>query len=404
MPFALLALAVGAFGIGTTEFAVMGLLPQLADGVHASIPHAGLLISGYAIGVVIGAPLLTAAANRMPRKAMLIALMALFTAGNALSALSTGFTTLLIARVITALPHGAFFGVGSVVAAGMVPKAKRATAISMMFLGLTVANILGVPAATALGQHLGWRATFAAIAAIGVVAMLALALLVPRQARSRGHRLATELAAFREPQVWLALGIATFGFGGVFAAYSYIAPMLTRVAGFSQGSMTLLLAVFGLGMTVGNLIGGKLADRALMPGIYGSLAGLATVLGLFVWGAHSKLLAPIFVFGIGAVAFIAIPAVQTRIMDKAAQAPSLAAASVQSAFNIANAAGAWLGGLVIAAGLGYTAPNWVGAMLAATGLGLALCSGVLDRRGAATAEHGTAERTATAQELTPTRT
>jgi DHA1 family inner membrane transport protein len=379
LPVALLALAVGAFGIGTTEFVMMGLLPEVAEGFGVSIPTAGYLISGYALGVVVGAPLLTAAAVRWPRRTVLIALMGLFTAGNLLAAAAPSYGTFLAARVLTALPHGAFFGIGSVVAADLVAPERRATAISMMFAGLTVANVLGVPADTLLSQHFGWRATFIVLGAIGVAAVAAIAWLVPPQA-PQAPSIRRELAAFGRGQVWLALGVCTFGFGGVFAAYSYIEPMMRNVAGYSPGAVNLLLALFGIGLTVGNLVGGRLADRALMPSLYASLAGLGLVLALFVLTAHNRTAAAVTLFLVGATGMACVPMIQTRIMDKARGAPTLAAAATHSAFNVANAAGAFLGGRTIAAGLGWTSPDWVGAILAALGLALAFVSGSLDRR------------------------
>ena len=380
LPVALLALAIGAFGIGTTEFVMMGLLPEVSAAFNVSIPTAGYLISGYALGVVVGAPLLTAASVRWPRRDVLLALMAVFTAGNVLAAIASSYGTLLAARVLTGLPHGAFFGVASVVAADLVPHYRRATAISIVFAGLTIANVLGVPADTLLSQHLGWHATFVVLGGIGVISVAAIALLVPRQAQTKDSMLSREIATFGRAQVWLALAVGTFGFGGVFAAYSYIAPMMTNVAGYSPSGVDFLLALFGLGMTAGNLIGGRLADRALMPSLYGSLGGLGLVLALFVLTAHDKATAAVTIFLIGATGMACVPIIQTRIMDKARGAPTLAAAANHSAFNIANAAGAFLGGRAIHAGLGWTSPDWVGAILAAVGLGIAVVSGALDRR------------------------
>ena len=379
MPIALLALAIAAFGIGTTEFIMMGLLPEVAAAFDVSIPTVGYLISGYALGVVFGAPLPTAASVRWPRRTVLIALMATFTAGNALAAMAPSFGTLLAARVLTGLPHGAFFGLASVVAADMVPRDRRATAISMVFAGLAVANVVGVPADTLLSQHFGWRVTFGVIAAIGVASMAAIALLVPQPPLAKGSDLRREIATFRRPQVWLALAVGTFGFGGVFACYSYIEPMMTNVAGYSPGAVDYLLALFGLGMVVGNLVGGRLADRALMPSLYGALGGLGLVLALFVVTAHTPAAAAVTIFLIGAAGMACVPIMQTRLMDKARDAPVLAAAANHSAFNLANAAGAFLGGRAIEAGLGWTSPNWVGAILAAVGLALAVLSGALDR-------------------------
>jgi DHA1 family inner membrane transport protein len=380
MPIALLALAIGAFGIGTTEFIMMGLLPEVAAAFDVSIPTAGYLISGYALGVVVGAPLLTAASVRWPRRTVLIALMAAFTAGNALAAMAPSFGTLLAARVLTGLPHGAFFGLASVVAADMVPRDRRATAISMVFAGLAIANVVGVPADTLLSQHFGWRATFGVIAAIGVASMAAIAFLVPQPPQAKGSELRREIATFRLPQVWLALAVGTFGFGGVFACYSYIEPMMTNVAGYSPGAVNYLLALFGLGMVAGNLVGGRLADRALMPSLYAALCGLGLSLALFVVTAHNPAAAAVTIFLIGATGMACVPIMQTRLMDKARDAPMLAAAANHSAFNLANAAGAFLGGRAIEAGLGWTSPNWVGAILAVIGLALAVVSGVLDRR------------------------
>lgn len=381
MPIALLALAISAFGIGTTEFVIMGLLPQVASGFGVSIPAAGHLITGYALGVVIGAPLLTALATKLPRKTMLLALMGLFTAGNLASAFAPSFGLLLTARVVSALPHGAFFGVGAVVAAELASPERRARAMSLMFAGLTVANIVGVPMSTMLGQHLGWRATFVAVAVIGGLSMAALAALVPSVPKPEGVSLRSEVRTFASPQVWLSLFVVMFGFGGTFAAYSYIAPMMTDVAGFGPGMVTVLLALYGLGLTAGNLIGGHLADRgAQMPGIYAALGGLIAILVAFTLTVHVQALAALTVFALGTAGFVAVPMLQTRIMDKASGAPTLAAAAIQSAFNIANAVGAYLGGMVIGAGLGYTSVDWVGATLAASGLALALSSGLLDRR------------------------
>jgi DHA1 family inner membrane transport protein len=380
LPVALLALAVSAFGIGTTEFIMMGLLPEIAAAFHVTIPTAGDLISGYALGVVVGAPLLTAASVRLSRRTVLIGLMTVFTVGNLFAAIAQSYTMLLAARVFTGLPHGAFFGVGSVVAAGMVPSNQRATAISMMFAGLAVANVIGVPAGTLVSQHVGWRVAFGLIAAIGVVSIVAVRLMLPREPQSTGAALGTELAAFHRPQVWLALAVGTFGFAGVFAVYSYVEPIMTHVAGYSPTSVNWLLALFGIGMVAGNLVGGRLADRALMPSMYGALGALGLLLALFVVTAHNQVMAAVTLFLIGGAGMACVPIIQTRIMDVARGAPTLAAAANHSAFNLANAAGAFLGGLVIAAGFGWTAPSWIGAGLAGVGLALAVASGALERR------------------------
>jgi DHA1 family inner membrane transport protein len=376
---ALLALAIGAFGIGTTEFVIVGLLPDIATDLAVTIPTAGLLISGYALSVVIGAPLMTLAGSRLPRKTMLVGLMSVFILGNVLCAVAGNYPLLMAGRAVTALCHGAFFGIGSVVAANLVAPAKRASAIALMFTGLTIANVLGVPMGTALGQHFGWRSTFWAVAGIGVAGVIGLIILVPRQP-AETVSIRGELAVFRRPQVWLALLMTTLGFAGVFASFTYIAPMMTGVAGFSAGSVTWLLIVFGVGLCLGNVVGGKAADRNLMPSLYVILALLAAVLLLFTLTAHSRPLSVLTILLFGAAGFATVPALQMRVMDKAVGAPALASAANIAGFNLGNAIGAWLGGLAIDAGLGYTAPNWVGAGLALAGLAVAVFSGALDRR------------------------
>lgn len=385
MPAALLALAIGAFGIGTTEFVIMGLLPEVATDFGVSIPSAGLLISGYALGVVVGAPLLTAIGSKVSRKTVLVALMGIFIVGNLISALAPTYGVLMSGRIVAALSHGAFFGVGSVVAASLVPKAKQASAIALMFTGLTIANVLGVPGGTALGQEFGWRSTFWAVTALGVIGLLGIVALVPKQTVTEGGGLRSELAMFKNVQVWLALAMTALGFAGVFASFTYIAPMMTDVAGFSSGAVTWLLVLFGGGLVVGNILGGKAADRSLMPSLYVILALLATVLAVFVFTAHAKLPAAITIALFGAAGFATVAPLQMRVMDKAKGAPALASAANIAAFNLGNAIGAYLGGLTIEHGLGYTAPNWVGAALAASGLAVAMLSGVLDRNARKTA-------------------
>lgn len=380
MPVALLALAVGAFGIGTTEFVMMGVLPLTAADFHIDIPSAGYFISAYALGVVIGAPLLTALAVRLPRKTMLLAMMGLFTVGNALFALSPNQDFGIAFRFLAGLPHGAFFGAGAVVASSLARPGQRAKAVSMMFMGLTLANVIGVPLGTLLGQQVGWRATFGVVAVIGLLAIAAIAKLVPHQGRPADPSIRGELGAFRRPQVWLALAIVMFGLGGVFACMSYIAPMLTDVAGYSPANVTVLLSLAGVGMTIGNYLGGRLADKALMPSLYVALLALATVLAIFTVTAQGKVGAAVTIFFVGVSGFMIGPMMQARIMEKAGGTPSLVSTAVQSAFNIANSIGAYLGGLVIAGGLGLLAPNWVGSLLAVLGVSIAAVSGLLDRR------------------------
>jgi DHA1 family inner membrane transport protein len=381
MPAALLALAISAFGIGTTEFVIMGLLPEVANDFGVSIPSAGLLISGYALGVVVGAPLLTALGSRIPRKTVLVSLMVLFIAGNVISAIAPSYGLLMTGRIVAALSHGAFFGVGSVVAASLVAPAKQASAIAMMFTGLTVANVLGVPAGTALGQALGWRSTFWAVTVLGVIGLIGILTLVPRQTVVLGNGgLRSELAVFRDVQVWLALAMTALGFAGVFASFTYIAPMMTEVAGFSPGAVTWLLVLFGGGLFVGNLLGGRAADKSLMPSLYVILSALTVVLLLFVFTAHWQLPAALTIVVFGAAGFATVAPLQARVMQKATGAPALASAANIAAFNLGNAGGAWLGGMAIEHNLGYTAPNWIGASLAASGLAVAVLSGHLDRR------------------------
>ncbi|NBM18775.1 MFS transporter [Streptomyces sp. GC420] len=383
MPLALLALAIGAFGIGTTEFVIMGLLPEVARDFGVSIPAAGWLVTGYALGVVAGAPVMTVLGTKISRKRMLMLLMCLFIAGNVLSAVAPAFGVMLAGRVVASLAHGAFFGIGSVVAAGLVAADKKAGAIAMMFTGLTVANVVGVPLGTFVGQAAGWRVTFGLVAALGVVGLAGIARLVPDLPKQEGVRLRNELAAFTNIQVLLAMAMTVLGFGGVFAAITYIAPMTTHVTGFADTSVTWLLVLFGLGMVGGNLVGGKYADRALMPMLYAALGALAVVLALFTLTAHNKTAAAVTITLIGALGFATVAPLQKRVLDQAHGAPTLASAVNIGAFNLGNALSAWLGGLVIAAGFGYTAPNWVGAALAASALVLAVVSSALERRGSA---------------------
>ncbi|WP_030702229.1 MULTISPECIES: MFS transporter [unclassified Streptomyces] len=379
MPLALLALAVSAFGIGTTEFVMMGLLPNVADDLHTSVPTAGYLVSAYAIGVVLGAPLLTGLGSRVPRKKMLLLLMAVFTVGNLASALAPDFGWLIAGRLLAGLPHGAFFGVGAVVAARLVAEGRQARAVATMFLGLTVANIVGVPAATLLGQHLGWRATFLVVAAIGLAAMAALARLVPHIPVEAHQDVRRELRALGNRQVVLGLLTAVFGFAGVFAVYSYLSTMTTKAMGFGESSVTPVLALFGIGMTLGALAAGPLTDRALRPTLYGSLGALAVVLAVFPFVVHVTWAALVIVVLLGAVGFMTTTPLQILVMNKAKDAPTLASASNHSAFNLANAGGAWLGGVAIAAGWGWTSPAFVGAALAVAGLAIAMTAGYLDR-------------------------
>ncbi|MFH8367991.1 MFS transporter [Streptomyces sp. NPDC018031] len=380
MPLALLALAIGAFGIGTTEFVIMGLLPEVANDFDVSIPLAGYATTLYALGVVLGAPLMTVLGTRLTRKQMLLLLMGVFIVGNALTAAAPAFGLLLAGRIVAAFAHGAFFGIGAIVAADLVAPEKRATAIATMFTGLTLSNVAGVPAGTWLGQQVSWRATFLAVAALGVIGLLGVARLVPAQPERAASRLGSELAVFRNPQVGLAMLMTILGFGGVFAAVTYLASMMTEVTGFAESSVTWLTAAFGVGLFGGNLISGRLADRSPMPMLYASLSGLAVSLGLFTFTAHHKVAAVVTLVLIGAFGFATVPPLQKRVMDQAAAAPTLASAGNIAAFNFGNALAAWLGGLVISGGLGYTAVNWVGALMTVSAILIALYATHLERR------------------------
>lgn len=380
-PIALYALTAGAFGIGTTEFVIMGLLMQVASDLHVSIAAAGLLISGYALGVFVGAPLLTAATSRMPRKAVLVALMVIFTLGNLACALAPNYTVLMIARVATSLAHGTFFGVGAVVATGLVAEDRKASAISIMFTGLTVATLLGVPAGAWLGLHYGWRSTFWAVTVIGVIATVVIAALVPKD-RGDAAPMAfrEEIKAVARPQVLLGLLMTVLGFGGMFTVYTYIQPLLTEIAGFAEAAVSPILLVFGVGMIVGNLLGGKFADRRLLPALLGTLIALTAVMGLMTFVLHSQWAMVVFVGLLGAAAFATVSPLQLWVLQKATGAQSLASSLNIGAFNLGNAFGAWLGGVVIVHGPGLTALPWVAALVPFSAFLVALWAIALERR------------------------
>jgi MFS transporter, DHA1 family, inner membrane transport protein len=379
---AVLALAVGSFGIGTTEFVAMGLLPDIASGLGISEPTAGHVISAYALGVVVGAPLIAALAARVPRKTLLIVLMTVFTLGNLASVLAPSYGTLMAARFVAGLPHGAFFGVAAIVAAHLMGPQNRAKAVAHVMCGLTVATVIGVPMASWLGQALGWRAAFAVVVGVGVFNVVAMWFWLPERLRAmRSTSPMTELRALRRVQVWLALLVGMIGFGGMFAVYTYISTTMTDVAGLSRDLVPLALMVFGIGMVMGNLVGGRLADRSVVRALYLSMGALGVMLAIFVFASHNTFTALIVLFGIGATGSAVAPALQTRLMDVAFDAQTLAAALNHSALNIGNATGAWVGGLVIAAGYGYTAPAAAGAVLAAGGLVVLTTSVLLQRRG-----------------------
>ncbi|MFI6596303.1 MFS transporter [Nonomuraea sp. NPDC050536] len=380
MPLALFALAISAFGIGTTEFIINGLLPELAADFSVTIPAAGLLVSGYALGVAVGGPPLTMLGSRLSRKTMLLALMVLFIVGNLLSALAPSYGVLMVGRFLAAFSHGAYFGVGSVVAAEVVAPQKRASAIALMFTGLTLANVLGVPLGTWIGQSFGWRATFWVVVVIGVIGLAGVLALVPASPRPSSGGVLRELATFRKGGVWLALAMTVFGFAPVFAIITFISPIMTGVAHFSAGAVPVVMVLFGIGLVIGNLIGGRLADRAVMPSIYVSVALLTFFAVVIALVSANQVAFVIAITLFGVAAFATVPPLQTRVLDAASGAPTLASAANIGAFNLGNAIGSFVAGLTIDAGLGYTAPAWTAALLGLVGLAAAGLAGVQARR------------------------
>ena len=378
------ALSIGGLAIGTGEFAAMGVLPGIASDVGVTIPEAGHTISAYALGVTIGAPLFAIAFARAPRRALLIGLMAFFLIGNLASALASNYVAVVGARFLAGLPHGAYFGVAMLFAASMVAPSKRGQAAANVLLGLSVANVVGVPIATWLGQTFGWRATFLAVAALAAVTIALVRAFTPEVSPSSAASPAQELGALKKPQVWLTLGVAAVGFGGIFAVYSYVSPTLTEVSGLPLSMVPPMLSVLGLGMIAGNIAGGWLSDRALKATMVGGLIYSAVVLGLFTFASANPWTAAVNLFLIGGCIAMG-PALQTRLMDVAGEAQTLAATLNHSAFNLANALGAWLGGLAIAAGFGWTSPGWVGFALALGGLAVVLVSLSVERRSQARA-------------------
>jgi len=364
----LLALAIGAFGIGVTEFAPMGLLPIIATDLGVSIPSAGLLVSAYALGVLIGAPLMTLTTSRVPRRTLLILLMGIFTLGNLLSALSDGYAMLMVARVVTSFNHGAFFGVGSVVAASVVSADKRAGAVAAMFMGLTIANIAGVPIAAWVGELMGWRAAFWGITALGVAAIVALRLALPDLPADRDANMRAELGELTRGPVLAALALTVIGSSAMFTVFTYIAPILQVEAQASTAFVTAMLVLYGLGLTVGNWLGGRYADRSVNGTLIAALASLLVLLVLFAGMMQWPAPAAVLIFLWGVASFALVPPLQMRVMTEAARAPNLASAMNIGAFNLGNAIGAAVGGGVIGAGLGYPAVSLAGAGMAAAGL------------------------------------
>ncbi|MFE8887606.1 MFS transporter [Pseudarthrobacter enclensis] len=370
MPVGLIALALGGFGIGLSEFVIAGLLPDVAADFGVGEASAGWFISGYALAVVAGALGLTAAVTRLQRKPVLAGLLVLFIAGNLLSATASDYWPMMLGRVLAALAHGAFFGIGAVVAAAMVPPSRKAGAIALMFTGLTAANVLGVPFGTLLGQAAGWRATFWAITVIGVLALAGILALVPRQAgeADKAGSLRSELQAFRSGQVWLSIAVTILGFGGMFGAFTYIAYTLTEVSGFAASTVPWLLIVFGVGLFAGNTLGGKAADRNVDRTLLVVLAVLAIVLVGFGLTAANPVVTVAFLVLMGGFGFATVPGLQMRVMKYAPGAPTLASGANIGAFNVGNALGAWLGGVTITAGFGYTSPIWAGAVITLAGV------------------------------------
>ncbi|GGF38608.1 MFS transporter [Aliidongia dinghuensis] len=382
MPIALYALTVGAFGIGVTEFVIMGLLLQVSTDLHVSVPTAGLLITGYALGVFVGAPVLTLATRHLPQKTTLLVLMAIFTVGNLACALAPDYGLLMAARVLTSLAHGTFFGVGSLVATSLVAPERKASAIAVMFTGLTLATLLGVPFGSWLGVALGWRATFWAVSVIGLAALVVLALLVPKAGeRPAPAPLKDELAVLTRPQVLLSLLMTVLGFGGVFAVFTFIQPILVTLAGFDKANVSPILLVVGAGLVVGNILGGRWADRHLSGALVGTLVLLTLVLVGAGFAFHDRITAVIISFLFGAAAFATVAPLQLRLLHQAGGAGQGLASSLNiAAFNLGNALGAWLGGVVIDQGPGLAAVPLVAALVPLSALGLAMVSLALERR------------------------
>jgi DHA1 family inner membrane transport protein len=377
---ALLALAMGGFAIGTTEFVSMGLLPQLADGVGVSIPTAGHVISAYALGVVVGAPMLAVFGARLPRRELLVGLMLIFLVGNAASALATSYASLTLARFFAGLPHGAYFGVASLVAADLVTSDRRGRAVSRVMLGLGVANVAGVPAATWLGQNLGWRSAYWLVSGLAAITAVLVLWLVPHVAANREATGRNELRAFKNPQVLLTLLAGAIGFGGMFAMYTYIAPTVTDVAGLSEGLVPLYLLAFGSGMVVGTPLGGRLADWSVFRSMLVGSVLMGLILVLFTVTSQWFIPGLLTVFLLSTTSSVLVVGLQMRLMQVAGDAQTIGAAMNHASLNIANALGAWLGGVVVAAGFGYTSPSWVGAGLSLAGLVVLVASATLHRR------------------------
>jgi DHA1 family inner membrane transport protein len=378
-PVSLLSLTVGAFAIGMTEFVIMGILPNVAEDLNVSISTAGQLITGYALSVAIGAPFLMVLTHKLPQKMLLCLLMGLFILGNVIAVIAPNYHVLMGARIISALCHGTFFGVGSVIAANLVQPHKRAAAVSIMMAGLTIANIIGVPLGTFIGQNLGWRASFAAIALMGVIALIGIIMFIPSIRKDQPSSLAKQFKALAQPKVLVIMLAFAIGNSSLFAVFTYIAPLLQQVTGYHESSVTWILVLFGIGVTVGNIVGGKLADWKLMPAVLGIFASICVLLTIFTFSVKSPIGAVITIFLWGAASFAVMPGIQVKIMNLAQEAPALASTLNHSAANLGNASGAFFGGLVIIH-LGLAALPWVGAVMVGIAFFVTLAVYLLERR------------------------
>lgn len=378
-PISLISLTVGAFAIGMTEFVIMGLLPNVAADLGVSISAAGQLITMYALGVAVGAPILTVLTHKIPQKKLLVFLMLLFIAGNILSVAAPNYAVLMGARLITALTHGTFFGVGAVIASKLVSPDKQAGAVSIMMAGLTIANIIGVPLGTFIGQHLGWRASFATIAVMGAITLIGILMFIPQMRQDKPVSVMQQISALTSHKLLLFLLIAVLGNAGLFAVFTYITPLLVQVTGFAEHSVTWILVLFGCGVTIGNIIGGKLADWKLMPSIIGIYLTICVLLTLFTFTVHSPIASVVTIFLWGAASFAVFPGMQVRIISLAQSAPALASTTSHSAGNLGNATGAFIGGTVITH-LSITSLPWVGAVLVASALILSIVCYRSDRK------------------------
>ncbi|MGO4545139.1 MFS transporter [Paenibacillus sp. 2TAB23] len=378
-PISILSLTVGAFAIGMTEFVIMGLLPNVAQDLDVSISAAGQLITMYALGVAVGAPILTLLTHRIPQKKLLLLLMVLFIVGNAVSVVAPSYAVLMGARMLTALTHGTFFGVGAVIASNLVRPDKRAGAVSIMMAGLTIANIIGVPLGTFIGQNMGWRASFGAIAIMGILALIGILMFIPKLKPEKPASIVQQISSLASPKLLLFLLIAALGNAGLFAVFTYIAPLLMEVSGFAEHSVTWILVLFGCGVTIGNIVGGKLADWKLLPSILGLYLAICLILALLTFTIHSPFAAVLTIFFWGMASFAVMPGLQVRIMSLAKAAPALASTSSHSAGNLGNAAGAFIGGFVITH-MSLTALPWVGALLVGAALMLGIACYISERR------------------------